>query len=404
MQMMGNVPDMQLIAILSYIRIQDIIDILFLTVVAYHLYLWFKETKAFKALVGLAALGIIYTVAQLWGLFLTTWMFQILWQVLVILLIILFQSEIRQVLERMNPIRIFGWRKNYEPSEWIQSFSEACFLLARKKIGALIILERTDNVEEWITDGIMLEGVPGHELLLSIFQKESLLHDGAILIRGGHVVRVGGYLPLSSGEDLPKYWGTRHRAGIGVSERCDAWVVVISEERMEVSLARSGKLIRVDSSDALSHFVEDALKSPVPVDITLPGKLKSLIVNRWRLKLETLGLVSILWLLFAGQQDFEVTLQVALATQNLPAHMEVLQPLNPRLDLTIRGLRKDASTVDPEEVNARIDLTMAGFGRKVFRISPDQIILPNEQVKVVRIDPSEIFFEFKEKQEDKPSG
>jgi hypothetical protein len=304
----------------------------------------------------------------------------------------------------MNPIRVFGWRKHYEPSEWIQSFSEACFRLAGKKIGALIILERADNVEEWITDGLSLEGAPGHELLLSIFQKESLLHDGAVLIRDGRVVKVGGYLPLSSGEDLPKFWGTRHRAALGVSERCDAWVVVISEERKEVSLARAGKLIRVDGADALARFVEDALKSPVPVDITVPEKIKSLIARRWRLKLGTLGLVSILWLLFAGQQDFEVTLQVPLEIRNLPVHMEILQPLNPRVNLTIRGLRKDASTVDPQEVDARMDLTMAGFGRTVFRISTDQIILPNEQVNVVRIDPTEIFFEFKEKEEEKQIG
>ena len=110
---------MQFIAIVAHIQFQDVIDILFLTVIAYHLYLWFQGTKALKALVGLLALGIIYTVAQLWGLFLTTWMFQILWQVLIILLIILFQSEIRQVLERINPFQTFGWRKLALPEAWI---------------------------------------------------------------------------------------------------------------------------------------------------------------------------------------------------------------------------------------------------------------------------------------------
>jgi diadenylate cyclase len=94
---------MPTLSILRHIRIQDVIDILFLSIVAYHLFIWFYETKAFKSLVGLMGLGIIYTIAQRWGLFLTTWMFQILWQVLVILLIILFQTEIRQVPERVNP-------------------------------------------------------------------------------------------------------------------------------------------------------------------------------------------------------------------------------------------------------------------------------------------------------------
>ena len=95
-------------SILTDLRFQDALDILFLTVVAYYLYLWFWGTKAFKALVGLLVLGIVFTVARTWGLFLTTWVFQILWQVLVVLLIILFQSEIRQVLERVNPLQALG--------------------------------------------------------------------------------------------------------------------------------------------------------------------------------------------------------------------------------------------------------------------------------------------------------
>ena len=119
---------MQFFAIVAHIRFQDVIDILFLAVIAYHLYLWFQGTKALKALVGLLALGTVYTVAELWGLFLTTWMFQILWQVLIILLIILFQSEIRQVLERINPFRAFGWRKLALPEAWIGQFAEGCFV------------------------------------------------------------------------------------------------------------------------------------------------------------------------------------------------------------------------------------------------------------------------------------
>ncbi len=188
---------MEIFAIVAHIRFQDVIDVLFLTVIAYHLYLWFQGTKALKALVGLLALGIIYTVAQLWGLFLTTWMFQILWQVLIILLIILFQSEIRQVLERINPFRAFGWRKLAQPEAWIGQFAEGCFRLAKLKIGALIIVERKDNVEEWITGGMPLEGEPGIELLQSVFQKESPLHDGAAVLRKGRITRHHNPLRLS---------------------------------------------------------------------------------------------------------------------------------------------------------------------------------------------------------------
>ena len=101
---------MHLFSIIANLRVQDILDILFLTVIVYYLYRWFWGTKAFKALVGLLALGIVFTLARFWGLFLTTWVFQILWQVLIVLIIILFQSEIRQVLERVNPLQVIGLR------------------------------------------------------------------------------------------------------------------------------------------------------------------------------------------------------------------------------------------------------------------------------------------------------
>ena len=181
---------MHLVAIIANLRFQDVLDILFLTVVAYHLYLWFRGTKAFKALVGLFVLGIIFTLARTWGLFLTTWVFQILWQVLVILLIILFQSEIRQALEKVNPLQALGLRKRASMGKWIKELTEAVFSMAERKIGALILIERTDAVTEWLTDGQQLEGEPNPELLLSIFQKDSPLHDGAVVIRDGHICHV----------------------------------------------------------------------------------------------------------------------------------------------------------------------------------------------------------------------
>ncbi|MBW1800815.1 MAG: diadenylate cyclase, partial [Deltaproteobacteria bacterium] len=206
---------MSIFAIIKDLRFQDILDIVLLTVVAYHLYLWFRGTKALKALVGLLALGIVFTAARTWGLFLTTWVFQILWQVLVIILIILFQSEIRQVLERVNPLQAFGLRKHSVSGKWIAAFSKTVFDLARRKIGSLIIIERLDRVDEWITGGQQIEGDVSPELLMSIFQKDSPLHDGAMVIRNGQIHQVACYLPLSSAEGLPQEWGTRHRAALG---------------------------------------------------------------------------------------------------------------------------------------------------------------------------------------------
>ncbi len=390
---------MDTLRMIANIRFQDVLDILFLTVVAYYLYVWFRATKAFRVLAGLVALGIIYTAARSWGLFLTTWIFQVLWQVLIILLIILFQAEIRQVLERVDPLRALGLRKHVRPAEWIENFAEACFTLAERRIGALIIIEQMERVDEFITPGTQLEGNPNTELLLSIFQKESPLHDGAVVIRAGRIVLAASYLPISSDEELPKHWGTRHRAALGLSQRCDASVVVVSEERGEVSVARAGKVLSAETPEHFAQIIFESLTLPSPEDKSWWDRIRLLLVPRWQLKLTTLGLVSLFWLVLAGQQDFEVTLKIPVEIRNLPEQMEILEPIKPMVTITTRGLRKDASTLSAKNVHVEIDLALAKIGRRTFRVSRDQIIIPSERIDVVRIEPTQLIFEFRKKEE-----
>jgi diadenylate cyclase len=387
---------MHLVSIIANLRVQDILDILFLTVIVYYLYLWFWGTKAFKALIGLLALGVVFTLARFWGLFLTTWVFQILWQVLIVLIIILFQSEIRQVLERVNPLQVLGFRPSMRSTDWILGFANALFSMAGKKIGALIILERMDFVEELITGGIPLDGEPGPEVLLSVFQKDSLLHDGALLIRKGRIAKVGCYLPLSSAERLPKAWGTRHRAGLGLSERCDAWIVIISEERGEISIAQDGKMLQVKEVNQLTNLVQEALAPTRPQAKSWKERILAPVIHRWPVKLGALCLVFLIWLLLAGQQNFEVTLKVPLEVRSLPAGMEIVEPVNPEVEITVQGVRKDASTVNRRNVHAEIDLSIARPGSMVFRISRNQILLPSDRIEIVKIKPPTMEFNLRE--------
>jgi len=387
---------MHIFSIITNLRFQDVFDILFLSVLVYHLYLWFWGTKAFKALVGLLAMGVIFTLARFWGLFLTTWVFQILWQVLVVLIIILFQSEIRQVLERVNPLQMIRLRRFSKSADWMPNLVTAIFSLAKLKTGALIIFERADLVEELITGGVPLESEPSPELLMSIFHKESPLHDGALLIRRGRIAKAACYLPLSSAEGLPKEWGTRHRAALGLSERCDALVVVISEERGEISVAQGRQIIHVTNIEQLSILVQEALASNGPAIKSWPEMILAITVHRWPIKIASLGLVCLFWLLLAGQQNFEVTIKVPLEVKNLPEKIEVSEPVNPEIAITVQGLRKDASTLSRRNVHAEVDLSMARFGNRVFRITRDRIILPNDRIKVVSIEPPLIEFSLRE--------
>jgi len=387
----------EFIAIINDLRPPDVLDILLLSVVAYHLFLWFRGTKALKALLGLFILGIIFTFARNYGLFLTTWVFQILWQVLIIMLIILFQSEIRQALERVNPLNVIGFRKGTDPGKWIKGFISAVYALAERKIGALVIIERLDRVEEWISGGQALTAEPSPEVLGSIFQKESPLHDGAILIKGDKIVLVSCYLPLSSTEALPKKYGTRHRAALGITEKCDACVVAVSEERGQVALAHGGELIQVRFEEQLYQLVTKAMTSPTESGNRWWKGIKSFFLGHWPVKVGSLLLVTLLWLLLAGQQDFEVTLTVPLKITNIPPNMEVIEPVKPEVKITARGIRKDASTLNDRNVHARVDISMARVGRKFFPITRNQLFLPNDRIQVVRIEPNQVGFKFKEK-------
>jgi diadenylate cyclase len=387
---------MNTIALIANLRIQDVLDILFLTVLAYHLYLWFRGTKAFKALIGLFALGVVFTIAQTWGLFLTTWVFQILWQVLVILLLILFQSEIRQALEKFDPLRTLGLRKTAQPGQWTQGLSDAVFMLAQRKVGALILIERSERVEECVTSGQALDGKPTPELLTSIFQKESPLHDGAVLIKEGRIQIVACYLPLSSEEGLPKEWGTRHRAAMGLSERCDAIMVVVSEERGEVTLIVDRKVFHPATPGVMSQMLLDALRPPSRESVPWKEKVRPLFLNQWKAKYGTLLLVLVFWLLLAGQQDFEVAFTVPLEMRNVPAAMKITEPLDPKVRIRVRGLRKDASVLSEKNVHAEIDLSTAATGKRSFALTRDIFMLPNERVYLVSIEPSQITFKFHE--------
>ena len=389
---------MSFLKILSHIRIQDLVDVFFLTLVTYHLYLWFKGTKALKALIGLMALGGIFTIAQTWGLFLTTWVFQILWQVLIILLIILFQPEIRQVLEKVNPFQSYGWRTDADTPGWISDLTTACFEMGKRDIGALIIIERNDRVDELLTAGVSVEGNPTPELLLSIFNKNAPLHDGAVVIRDGKIVSAAKYLPLTSADHVPQTWGTRHRAALGLTEQSDAWVIVISEERGEVSLARDGYIGGIEGLESLKTILEESATVSKAPKKGLLDHLRVLLTQRWPIKIGAFALVGFVWLIFAGQQDFEVTFEVPVQVKNLPARLEIIEPAKPAVTLTARGLRKDASVLSQRNVDIKLDLSLASQNRNTFRLTPYHITLPNDRIDIVQIKPEFITFTFSLKQ------
>ncbi len=395
---------MYFLTIFSSIRIPDIVDVLFLTFITYNLYIWFRGTKALKALIGLVAIGVVFIGARYWGLFLTTWVFQFLWQAVIILLIILFQPEIRQVLERANPFQRYSQPKKYDGQNWIDQTTDATFEMARRRMGALIIIERSDTADEMLSRGIDILGDPTPEMLLTIFNNKTPLHDGAVLIRNGKVVSATRYMPLTTKENLPQAWGTRHRAALGLSEKCDAWIIVISEERGDISFARDGAIRHIGSPEALKNILLKATDAAPMARKTTWDHLRSLLTKQLPLKLGTFALVCALWVLLAGQQDFEATFTVPVEIDNLPETVQIVAPQKPQVALTVRGLRKDASILSHRNVEVKLDMGLADAGRRTFRISRYDITLPIDRVDVVKINPMIFKFDIEPKVFDTESG
>ena len=282
---------------------RDLVDILFLTLVAYQLYQWFRETRALRVLIGLVVLGGIYSVAKLWGLFLTTWVFQILWQVLLILLLILFQSEIRQVLEKVSPLRYLRSRRRAYGGTYAANLPGVLFDLAAEKTGALVVLTRDDNPSQLIHAGQKVMAIPDPMLIKSIFNHHSPAHDGAVIISQDRLTHMGCILPLSESHDLPEQYGTRHRAALGLSEVTDAVCLVVSEERSEVASIVGGKIELWSQPEALQEQFKEWLGGPEIQVPTVQRFLDDFFIKNWKAKLVAFGLVSVCWLVLAGHQD-----------------------------------------------------------------------------------------------------
>jgi uncharacterized protein (TIGR00159 family) len=381
---------MNLWAIVSNIRLPDILDILFITFIAYQFYVWFWGTQAFKAIIGIVALSGVFIIANAWGLFLTTWVFQILWQVFVILLIILFQKEIRQILERFNPLKIFGVRQESTSTDWIPGVVTWAFAAAQKKLGAVIVFERSDRVFDLITKGIAMACDPLPEILYSIFNKESPLHDGGILISNGKIIKTSFYLPLSVREDLPQEWGTRHRAALGLSEQCDAAVLIVSEERGDISVFMNKTIQKIKDPDALSALLAGMAPETKEQNHSMKQTLKIWFTRRYKIKASILMAVFALWLVLAGQQNFERDIEISMRYKNIPASLVVAQPLEQKIIITCRGLRKDVSLLNENNSSAVLALLAAKPGVFSYNINPRNINLPNDRVQVVNITPAEV--------------
>lgn len=243
------------------ITISDIVEIIIISFLAYHIMIWFQTTRAWTLIKGILVLLLFMGVAMLLQFNTLIWIFKNTISVGVIAVIIIFQPEFRRALEQLG-------RKNFVSSfftsddvkenrrldkKMLNEIAKAVYAMSEVKIGALIVLEQEVHLGDYERTGIAIDSKISSQLLINIFEHNTPLHDGAVLIRNGRIVSATCYLPLSDNLEINKALGTRHRAAIGVSEVSDSITIIVSEETGAVSVAYNGRIIRNISRE---RFVE----------------------------------------------------------------------------------------------------------------------------------------------------
>jgi diadenylate cyclase len=240
----------------SEIRWIDIADILIVAVLLYYILLWLRGTRAIPLIRGLLLILLIYLAGRVLGLYTINWLFEKFAAVIAVMLVILFQPELRRTIERFGRGRLLG-TLGFAPaphgSYYVRNIVRAVEQLSENKVGALIVLEKMSGLSEYLESGVRLDAMLTSELLISIFNPRAPLHDGAVVVQGDRILAASCLLPLSESRLLDKRLGTRHRAAVGISELSDALVVVVSEKTGIISLAENGYLTRYLTKDQLEE-------------------------------------------------------------------------------------------------------------------------------------------------------
>lgn len=254
------------------IYISDIVEVFIIAVIVYYVMLWFKKTHAWVIFKGLVVLVIFLLFAAIFNLSTILWIANKTLSVGIIAIVIIFQPELRKALEDLgNKNIIFKYFKINENNEngrftdhSMEEIIRAALELAKTKTGALIVMKQDNDLSEYTRTGISLNSEISSQLLINIFEHNTPLHDGAVIIENNKITAATCYLPLSENLGLSKDLGTRHRAGVGVTEVTDSMVIIVSEETGSISIALKGKLIRYADSGILKSELLKVQDKPLP--------------------------------------------------------------------------------------------------------------------------------------------
>ncbi len=358
--------------ILTTIRWRDIFDIGLNSYILFRLYVLFRGTPVFRIMIGMAVLWFFQGIAISVGLVVTSWVFRGITAVAALIIIVVFRNEIRNVLQARNFKSLFWGLPQKSILTPVETIAASVFEMAQKRIGALLVLPGKDNLEDSIQKGIPWRGAITKEMILSIFWPDNPVHDGAAVIKGNRILEVACILPLSQRSDLPSYYGTRHRAALGLAENTDALVIVVSEERGNVAVAKGSRIRTVTSKSQLEHRLREHTGTASKEGFE--GGREKLEISA--AALVSLVLISAVWFSVSRGLDTLMAVEVPIEYMNRDPAKEIVDTSVNTVNLKLAGSASLLKTIQPEQARVRIDLNKSIIGLNSFTVTQDNIRLP----------------------------
>lgn len=369
------------------VRIADVLDIAIVSVALYLLLTWLRSRASRSLGMVLLLLTATFLLARWLDLYMTTAAFQYGLTGLVLAFVLVFQQDIRHGVDRLAAYRWFTGSAGNAPTDAVSdAIVEAVVAMAKQRTGALVVFPGREPLDRHVRGGIDVDAEISFPLILSIFHSDSPGHDGAIVIENSRIERLGVHLPLTSELQKLGSGGTRHAAALGLAERCDAMIVVVSEERGTITIAREGDISVVDSaalSDLLRGYFTDQAKPKDASSIPLLGNLG--------IKCLAVVLGMIMWYSFAYRTDtIQRTFGVPVEYRNLPEDWEIDEPKTTYVDVTLSGSEPAFAMLDPAAMTVSVQLDQVG-DRRVIRV-PSASSLKNipTDLTVERAIPEEV--------------
>ncbi|MDO8728925.1 MAG: diadenylate cyclase [bacterium] len=380
------------------IEFRDYLDMIVVAFLIYAIILLFKKTHSLFLFNGIAVLVFIYILARYFGLYLTSYLFSFFFGFFMIIFIVVFQRELRRLFEWLSSWRRFTYSKHELIPDFVSlQVIEAVTALASAKIGALIVFPGEDNLDLVSAGGIPLGGRVSSELLESIFNVSSPGHDGAVIIQGDRIRSFGAHLPLAR-QGIKKF-GTRHRAALGLAERSDAFIIIVSEEKGTISVAEDGdiKVLPEDSiTDELPARLHDFLRKHL-LESSVQSKKWHLLIN-WKEKLASVLIAFFLWYAFVvqlGAGTITRNFKVPIEFRSLPSEY-LIENINPtEISVSLSGQNQDFSFLNSDRLKVNINLEGNVEGKQKFEITNDDIAGAPDSLSIINFTPKTIQFSIK---------